>query len=120
MEIMQGQTLLLQVVGALHAASSFASGLHGWQQQSNQNTDDGNHHQQFDQGETAAVPSHNVSNSFHLATSIWKTPKILHNYFTEAFLLLHHQTLELTQRWERIKIGLTKIGSRTKIWLPDS
>jgi hypothetical protein len=47
MEIVQSQALLLQVVGALHAASCFASGLNSRQQQTNQNTDDGNNHQQF-------------------------------------------------------------------------
>jgi len=40
------------VVTALHAASRFASGLHGRQQQRDQNADDGDNHQQFDQSKT--------------------------------------------------------------------
>jgi hypothetical protein len=46
------QTQLLHVVRAAHAASSFASGLNRWQQQPHQDTDDGNHHQQFYQRKT--------------------------------------------------------------------
>jgi len=49
----QSQTDLLEIVLTLAAASGFARLLHGWQQQSNQNRDDGNHHQQFNQRESA-------------------------------------------------------------------
>jgi hypothetical protein len=48
MEVVQRQALLLQVVGALHTASSFTSSLNCRKQQANQNTDDGDNHQQFD------------------------------------------------------------------------
>jgi hypothetical protein len=44
---------LLHVVAAAHASSRFASGLYSRQQQGYQDTDDGNHHQQFDEGKAA-------------------------------------------------------------------
>jgi hypothetical protein len=47
--ILKRQTELLQVVLALHAPSRFARGLHRWEQQCNQDTDDRNYHQQFDE-----------------------------------------------------------------------
>jgi len=43
---------LLDVVLATHPPSCFSSGLNGRQQQPNQNSNDGNDHQQFDQGES--------------------------------------------------------------------
>jgi hypothetical protein len=47
---MSCQDDLLEVVFALRATGSFASLLHGGQQQGNENRDDGDHNQQFDQG----------------------------------------------------------------------
>ena len=44
----ESQSNLLHVVAALHASCSFTSCLHCGQKQTNQNTDDGNNHQQLD------------------------------------------------------------------------
>jgi hypothetical protein len=44
------QAELLEVVRALHAAGAFARGLHGGEQERDQDADDGNDDQQFDQG----------------------------------------------------------------------
>ena len=52
-ELVDRDALLLQVVDALRAAGRFARGLHRRQQQRHQNADDGDHHQQLDQGEAA-------------------------------------------------------------------
>src|SRR5207247_2378997 len=45
-----GEADLLEVVGALHAAGGLAHFLHGRQQQADQNRNNGDHHQQLDQG----------------------------------------------------------------------
>jgi hypothetical protein len=50
---------LLQVVDALGTSGGFSRRLHGGQQKGDQNRDDGDHHQQFDQGE----PSVNTDGS---------------------------------------------------------
>jgi hypothetical protein len=47
-----GQADLLEVVGALHAVGRLAHLLHGGQEQADQDGDDGNHHQQLDQGKS--------------------------------------------------------------------
>ena len=52
---MGGQGELLQVVGALGTAGRLAGGLDGGQQQGDQDRDDRDHHQQFDQGESATT-----------------------------------------------------------------
>jgi hypothetical protein len=46
-----GQADLLEVVGTLHAGGRLADLLHGRQQQSDEDGDDGDHHQQLDEGE---------------------------------------------------------------------
>src|SRR5262249_11092992 len=46
-----GQAELVQVVAALDAAGRLAGLLHRRQQQSDEDGDDGDHHQEFDQGE---------------------------------------------------------------------
>ena len=48
-----GQAQLLQVVGALGAAGGLAGRLDRRQEQGDQDRDDGDHHQQLDQGEAA-------------------------------------------------------------------
>jgi hypothetical protein len=50
-----GEADLLEVVGALDACGRFADFLHGRQQQSNQDGNDGDHHQQLDQREATPV-----------------------------------------------------------------
>ncbi len=51
-EVMKRQADLLQVIGALHASSSFAGRLHGRQQQPDQDADDGDDHQEFNESKT--------------------------------------------------------------------
>jgi hypothetical protein len=48
----QGQRKLFQVVDALRAPSGLACGLHGRQEQRDQNADDRDDYQQFDKRKT--------------------------------------------------------------------
>jgi hypothetical protein len=41
----ESESELLHVVAAAHTTSSLTCGLHGWQQQANQNANDGNNNQ---------------------------------------------------------------------------
>ena len=59
--VVRGQADLLHVVGAAHAVGGLAHFLHGWNQQAHQHRDDGDHHQQFNKGES--TPSFHVA--FH-------------------------------------------------------
>ena len=57
LEIVDRQADLLEVVDALGAAGRLAGRLDGGQEQADQDGDDGDHHQQLDQGEpSGAVP----------------------------------------------------------------
>jgi hypothetical protein len=47
--ILNAQTILLEVVAALHSAGGFAGGLHGRQEEGDQDADDRDHDQQLDQ-----------------------------------------------------------------------
>jgi hypothetical protein len=49
MVILKCDSDLLQIVDALRPAGRLAGGLHGGQEQRDQDADDGNHHKQFDQ-----------------------------------------------------------------------
>src|SRR5690606_25032412 len=53
--VVQRQPDLFEVIFALRAASGFSGLLHRRQQQSDEDRDDGDHHEQFDQCETAAI-----------------------------------------------------------------
>jgi hypothetical protein len=53
---------LLQVVGALHASSGFSSRLDGGQQKADQNSDDGDDHQQLHERETTLPTIENATN----------------------------------------------------------
>jgi hypothetical protein len=55
------QTHLLQVVLALGAGGGLADFLHGWQEQTDEDGDDGNHYQQLNQSETAVTSSEGKS-----------------------------------------------------------
>jgi hypothetical protein len=46
------QTDLLQIIGALHSPTGFASGINGRYQKPSHNTNDGYYHQNFDQRKT--------------------------------------------------------------------
>ena len=52
----QRQSQLLEIVAALRPPGGLPSGLNGRQQQRDQNADDGDDHQQLDQGKTASGP----------------------------------------------------------------
>jgi hypothetical protein len=54
MMIVERDAKLLEIVRALHAAGRLARGLHGGQEQGNQDTDDGDYHQQFNERETGS------------------------------------------------------------------
>ena len=54
---------LLQIVGALRPAPGFPSGLDRRQQETDQHADDGDHHQQFNQGESGSWTMHGVGRS---------------------------------------------------------
>jgi len=49
--VVQGQPHLFEVVRAAHAGGSLADLLHGGEQEADEDGDDGDHHQQLDQGE---------------------------------------------------------------------
>ena len=53
--VVQREPDLLQVVDALRPPGGLAGRLHGGQEQGDQDGDDRDHHQQFDQGETAGA-----------------------------------------------------------------
>ena len=52
LEVVQCQANLFQVVGATGLGCSFTNLLHRRQKQTNKNGNNGNHHQQLDQGES--------------------------------------------------------------------
>src|SRR5262249_18861967 len=54
MEVVDGQSELLEVVGAFEPVGGLAHLLDGGQEQANQHGNDGNHHQQLDEREAAA------------------------------------------------------------------
>jgi hypothetical protein len=51
--IMNGESDLLEMVGACHPPCGFASGLDGGQQQSDEHADNGDDDEEFDEGESA-------------------------------------------------------------------
>jgi hypothetical protein len=53
-EVVASEAELLEVGGALDAVAGLAHFLDRWHQQRNEDGDDGNHHQQLDQGEAGA------------------------------------------------------------------
>jgi hypothetical protein len=54
-EVVQREDELFLIVRALRSPRGFAGGLHSRQQQSDQDSDDGNDHQQLDEREALAV-----------------------------------------------------------------
>jgi len=46
-----GQPELLQIIGTRDSPSCFPGRLNGWQKETDKNTDDGDDHQQLDEGE---------------------------------------------------------------------
>src|SRR5260370_38833 len=60
MIVVASQSHLLEVVLAFHAVGGLAHFLHGRQEQPNQDGNDGDHHQQLDQGEAFARPPANL------------------------------------------------------------
>src|SRR5262249_29311484 len=60
--IVTRETNLLEVVGAGHAVGGFAHLLHGGQEQADQDGDDGDDHEQLDEGEGSTWACHGCSN----------------------------------------------------------
>lgn len=52
-ELVRCQADLFQIVFAMYTTCRFPCGLYGWQEQRDQDTDRGNHHERFDERETA-------------------------------------------------------------------
>jgi hypothetical protein len=63
MVVLKSQTNLLQVVNALRSPRRLARRLNRRQQQGHQNPDNGNDHQQLNQGETPMRPDHDSPHS---------------------------------------------------------
>jgi hypothetical protein len=59
MIVVQGQAVLFEVVLALRSPRRLPCLLYGWQQESDQDGDNGDHHQQLDQREPG-MPSSNA------------------------------------------------------------
>src|SRR5207253_8471299 len=70
--VVQGECHLVQVVGAGHAGGRLADFLHGRQQQTDEDRDDGDHHQQLDKGEAATdrAPAIHGRNLIDLALAL--------------------------------------------------
>jgi hypothetical protein len=49
--IVERQRELLELVGTIQTSRGGPRGLNGWEEQRHQDADDGDHYQQFDQGE---------------------------------------------------------------------
>jgi hypothetical protein len=54
---------LANVVAARHASCSFPGGLNGREQETHEDTDDGDNHQEFHKGKAANIPSLHVNPS---------------------------------------------------------
>ena len=52
--VVQSQTNLFEIVGALNAPGGLSGRLHGWEQEGDQDGNDCDDHQQFDQGKTTS------------------------------------------------------------------
>jgi hypothetical protein len=64
MMVLEAQTDLLQIVGALRSPGGLPRSLYGGEQQGDQDSDDGDHNQQLDKSKTARAarpPSPTVS-----------------------------------------------------------
>jgi hypothetical protein len=61
--IVQSKTQLASVAAATHTSSSLSGSLNSRQKQSNENTDNGDHNQQFDQCESSGGNQH--AGTFH-------------------------------------------------------
>jgi hypothetical protein len=62
-EIVHRQGKLLEVVGALRSPRRLARGLHGRQQQRDEDANDGNYHQQFNQGKAGLFLSQRAAHN---------------------------------------------------------
>ena len=63
--IVQREPQLLEIIGTLHATGRLASCLDGWKKQSDENADDGDHHQQFHQRKTGLLKTFHVIGSLN-------------------------------------------------------
>jgi hypothetical protein len=60
MVILERQSDLLEIVDAAGSAGCFPRGLHRRQQEPNERADDGNYHQELDQGESVSSAIHGM------------------------------------------------------------
>ena len=72
MMVVKGKADLFEVVGARNPAGCFTCLLHSRKQQANKDADDGNHNEEFDEGERS--PSLNWCGSSHEKLS-WENMK---------------------------------------------
>lgn len=54
-EVVEGETDLFEVILALASGCCFPDLLDGWEEESDEDGDDGDHHQEFDEGETFSI-----------------------------------------------------------------
>ncbi len=72
-KVVQGQADVLQIAAALNAVGGLAYLLHRRQQDADEHSDDGEHHQQLDQREGAAAPTADLYlNLGHRSDSPWQ------------------------------------------------
>ena len=57
MKIVDGESNLFHVVGALHPSCGFTCGLNGGQEQGNQNANDGDNNKKFDKRKSKKITS---------------------------------------------------------------
>jgi len=68
--VVKGHAELLQLATALHASGGLADLLNGGQEQADQDGDDGDHHQQLDQGEAGEPASQEEDG--HDVSRMWR------------------------------------------------
>jgi hypothetical protein len=83
----QREADLFQVIGALRAAGRLAGGLHGRQQERDENGDDGDHHQQLDQGEGWTEVVRSGARSHHGSEAPWNETEVANSVGTAEYAL---------------------------------
>ena len=68
--VLDGETELLEVVGALHTTSRFTRRLDGGEKETDQNTDDRDNDQQFDERKPIFSCGHGKTHFYRIATAL--------------------------------------------------